>query len=267
MGREQNYKKKTFKNESHEKKIVNNKIIFFNMIYLMILFVVCFIGGILLGFLTTSYTSEINIIQNEDNVFQFLLKNEKIIIGGKLNIKFRVDNKTMLSYVFNSESVKYFYYPVGQNSNCLLYNGGLEEKSANQEPLKYKSEISTPLYNDEDIFPTKLTINVDYNILHSSSKVHTLPLHIGYEISQEYKNEVQPMYNDCKRFQKIYFSVKLDQLYMSNELRKIYNDKSYEFVFYCNCYMDDKVHAYFNAKPVYKNVILKNLRNNPKLLN
>ncbi|ETW49224.1 hypothetical protein PFMALIP_02727 [Plasmodium falciparum MaliPS096_E11] len=227
MGREQNYKKKTFKNESHEKKIVNKKIIFFNMIYLMVLFVVCFIGGILLGFLTTSYTSEINIIQNEDNVFQFLLKNEKIIIGGKLNIKFRVDNKTMLSYVFNSESVKYFYYPVGQNSNCLLYNGGLEEKSANQEPLKYKR----------------------------------------YEISQDYKNEVQPMYNDCKRFHKIYFSVKLDQLYMSNELRKIYNDKSYEFVFYCNCYMDDKVHAYFNAKPVYKNVILKNLRNNPKLLN
>ncbi|ETW18209.1 hypothetical protein PFFVO_02725 [Plasmodium falciparum Vietnam Oak-Knoll (FVO)] len=129
MGREQNYKKKTFKNESHEKKIVNKKIIFFNMIYLMVLFVVCFIGGILLGFLTTSYTSEINIIQNEDNVFQFLLKNEKIIIGGKLNIKFRVDNKTMLSYVFNSESVKYFYYPVGQNSNCLLYNGDIISKT------------------------------------------------------------------------------------------------------------------------------------------
>ncbi|KYN99424.1 hypothetical protein PGSY75_1004700, partial [Plasmodium gaboni] len=123
MGREQNYKKKSFKNESHQKKIVNNKIIFFNMIYLMILFVVCFIGGILLGFLTTSYTAEINIIQNDDNVFQFLSKNDKIIIGGKLNIQFRVDNKTMLSYVFNSESVKYFYYPVGQNSNCLLYNG------------------------------------------------------------------------------------------------------------------------------------------------
>ncbi|SPJ10462.1 conserved Plasmodium protein, unknown function [Plasmodium sp. DRC-Itaito] len=267
MGREQNYKKKAFKNESHEKKIVNNKIIFFNMIYLMILFVVCFIGGILLGFLTTSYTSEINIIHNEDNVFQFLLKNEKIIIGGKLNIKFRVDNKTMLSYVFNSESVKYFYYPVGHNINCLLYNGGLEEKTTNQEPLKYKSEISTPLYNDENIFPTKLTINVDYNIIHSSSEVYTLPLHIGYEISQHHKQEVQPMYNDCKRFHKIYFSVKLDQLYMSNELRKIYNDKSYEFVFYCNCYMDDKVHAYFNANPIYKDVILKNLRNNPKLLN
>ncbi|CRG99599.1 conserved Plasmodium protein, unknown function [Plasmodium relictum] len=265
MGSEMSYKKKIFANEFSKKRNVNKKVIFMNMIYLMILFIICFIGGILLGFLTTSYTPEINIIQNDKNVFHFLSKNDKIIIGGKLNIELNIRNNTILSYIFSSENVKFFYYPIGINYSCLLYNGGLQ-KSTDHIPLSYRSEINIPLNNDENVFPTKLSIKIKYTLLESPSIVYTIPLHLGYEIGDKYKQEIQPLYNDCKHFNRIYFSIRFDELRISNKLRNIYSDKNYELIFYCKCFIDNKVHAFFNSLPVNKSVILNELTNNPNLL-
>ncbi|CRG94105.1 conserved Plasmodium protein, unknown function [Plasmodium gallinaceum] len=265
MGSEVSFKKKIFGNEFSKKKKANKKIILVNMIYLMILFLICFLGGILLGFLTTSYTPAIHIIENDKNVFHFLSKDNKIIIGGKLDIKLNLRNNTILSYIFYSENVKYFYYPIGINYSCLLYNGGLQ-KSSNQIPLSYKSEIGIPLNNNEDIFATKLSIKIKYTLLELSSVIYTIPLHLGYEITDEYKQEIQPLYNDCKNFNRIYFSIRLDQLHTLNKIRKVYSDKKYELIFYCNCYIDNKVDSFFNSSPVNKKIILNNLINNPNLL-
>ncbi|SCP04031.1 conserved Plasmodium protein, unknown function [Plasmodium ovale] len=259
-------KKKKFGNNFSEKKRVNKKIIFFNMIYLMILFIICFIGGVLLGLLTTSYTPEINIFQNSENTFYFLLKENKVIVGGKLNIKLNISNNTMLSYIYHSQNVKYFYYPIGASHRCLLYNGGLEETSANQAPLTHKSEISEPLDNNEETFPTKLSVRVKYSLLKPSTETHIVPLHLGYELSKEYMEEIQPLYDDCKRYNKIYFSIRLEELYITSEFRKVRNGKNHELMFSCKCDVDAKLDAFFTSTPVNKSIIFENLKNDPTLL-
>ncbi|GAB65979.1 hypothetical protein PCYB_081400 [Plasmodium cynomolgi strain B] len=121
-------RKRSYQNELSGKNSVNKKIVFFHMVYLTLLFMACFVGGVLLGFWTTSYTPEISIIEDDANKFQFRYINDKIIIGAKLNIKLRVTNNTTLSYSLSAESLKYFYYPVGANHSCLLYNGGTDKE-------------------------------------------------------------------------------------------------------------------------------------------
>ncbi|EUD67523.1 hypothetical protein C922_02229 [Plasmodium inui San Antonio 1] len=259
-------RKKSYQNELSEKNSLNKKIVFFHMIYLTLLFMACFVGGVLLGFWTTSYTPEISIIEDHANTFQFRYINKKIIIGAKLNIKLSVTNNTTLSYRLSAESVKYFYYPLGANHACLLYNGGLGESSANQTPLSRKSEISVPPNNDERTFPTKLSIKVKYSVLTPSSVIHTVPLHLGYDVTNYDREEVQPLYNDCKRFNRLYLSVRLDDLYISNEFRKVHSEKKYELIFSCKCSIDANMDLFFNYTPRYKTVILGNLVNDPSLL-
>ncbi|GAW80470.1 hypothetical protein, conserved [Plasmodium gonderi] len=259
-------RKRAHGNELSEKNRPKRKILFFHMVYLTLLFVACFFGGVLLGFWTTSYTPEINIIQENTTTFEFLSKNNKIIIGGKFNIKLKIINSTILSYTLSAESVKYFYYPVGTSHTCLLYNAGLEENSANQSPLMHKSEISVPSNKDESDFPTKLTIGVKYTLIKASNVLHKVPLHLGYAITNEHKREIQPLYNDCKRFNKLYFSIRLEDLYISNAFRTVHNEKKYELIFSCKCSVDPNVDSFFNSAPVYNTVILKNLKNDPSLL-
>lgn len=67
-------------------------------------------------------------MENDDNIFKFILKDNKIIIGGKLNINLNIKNNTLLSYALHAKNVKYFYYPVGANPRCFLYNGGISKK-------------------------------------------------------------------------------------------------------------------------------------------
>ncbi|CAG9478682.1 conserved Plasmodium protein, unknown function [Plasmodium vivax] len=259
-------RKRAYQNELSEKNSLNKKIVFFHMVYLTLLFMACFVGGVLLGFWTTSYTPEISILEDDANTFQFRYINNRVIIGAKLNIKLSVTNNTTLTYSLSAESVKYFYYPVGANHGCLLYNGGLGESSANQTPLSRRSEISVPTNKDERTFPTKLSIKIKYSLLTPSSVIHTVPFHLGYELTNEQRAEVQPLYNDCKRFNRLYFSVRLDDLYISNEFRKVQNEKKYELIFSCKCSIDANVDAFFNSTPIYKAAILGNLANDPSLL-
>ncbi|SBT79114.1 conserved Plasmodium protein, unknown function, partial [Plasmodium malariae] len=142
----------------------------------------------------------------------------------------------------------------------------VEEISSNQAPLTHRSEINVPLNNSESSFSTKLSFKIRYTLLKRSDDIFSIPLHLGYEITNAYKAEIQPLYNDCIRFKKLYFSIQLDDLYISNEFRKVHNDKKYELIFSCRCFIDDKVHSFFNSVGINKNVILYNLKNDPSLV-
>ncbi|CXI72911.1 conserved Plasmodium protein, unknown function [Plasmodium berghei] len=267
MESENYYKKKSmFENGVSKKKRINKKSVFFNMTYLMISFIICFIGGIILGILTTSYTPEISIMENDDNIFKFILKDNKIIIGGKLNINLNIKNNTLLSYALHAKNVKYFYYPVGANPRCFLYNGGVEDASSNQLPLQHKSEIAIPLNQNENGITTEIFMKVKYRLLKPFTYIYKIPLHLGYIILDSHKKEIQSLYNDCKRFNILYFSVLFDELYISNKIKKINNDKRYELIFSCKCFVDANVDNFFNSSPVNKNIILENLNNDPNLV-
>ncbi|SBT34424.1 conserved Plasmodium protein, unknown function [Plasmodium ovale wallikeri] len=148
----------------------------------------------------------------------------------------------------------------------VLTSLGLEETSANQAPLTHKSEISEPLDNNEGTFPTKLSVRIKYSLLKPSTETHIVPLHLGYELSKEYMEEIQPLYDDCKRYNKLYFSIRLEELYITSDFRKVLNGKNHELMFSCKCDVDTKLDAFFTSTPVNKSIIFENLKNDPTLL-
>ncbi|VWU52122.1 conserved protein, unknown function [Hepatocystis sp. ex Piliocolobus tephrosceles] len=247
---EKSHKKKAKHGDGlHGKEKVNTKGSFFTFLHLLIIFLAFFIGGVLLGVITTVYTPDLNIIKNEENIFKFLLKDKKVVIGGNININMHIKNRTVLPYTFNSKNVQYFYYPIGADYSCLLYNGGVEEKSANQTPLSQKSQINVPSNHNQSTFPTQLVINIPYSLINPSMKIYSASLHLGYEITDTHKHEVQALYNDCKKY---------DKLYNSRMKR--------ELIFECKCFIDKNVEYFFNTYPVYKPIILQNLQNNPDII-
>lgn len=255
----------TVEKKKSSKKKKSKRFLLINTILLSILLVGCFIGGIILGLMTSSFTPEINIIHNEDNVFKFFLKDNKVIIGGKLNIYLHMNSKTILSYNIKAHNIRYFYYPIGKSYTCLLYNGGLAN-SKTWIPFTRRSELGVPLNNDEKLFKTKFEFQIYYAFREEAETLISVPLYIGYEIKESQKSEVQPLYNDCKNFQRIYFSIQLSKIIVTSNFRSVNNSKVFDLVFHCACSIDNNLDFFFNGAPQYKNTILSRLKNNPLLI-
>lgn len=259
--------RKAHLNSLSEKKRSNKKSIVFNIIALLILVILCFAAGIVLGLLTALYIPEIQISNNEENEFKFLSRNNKIVIGGKLQILLKIKNQAILSSNLYSENIQYFYYPIGKNYNCLLYNGGVLGKNETDSlALQYKSEIGTPANNTKDYIVTKLSVNLKYTLFEESDVEISLPFSLGYEVTEQLKEEIQPLYNDCKNFKKIFFSIRFNTIHISNAFKTTIHNKFFEYVFYSKCFIDEKVDAFFNAQPKNKKIILQGMINNPSLI-
>lgn len=254
-------------NSLSEKKRSNKKSIVLNIIALLILIILCFAAGIVLGLLTTLYIPEIQISNNEENKFKILSRNNKIVIGGKLKILLKIKNEAILSSNLNLENIQYFYYPVGKNYSCLLYNGGvLGNNETDTLALQYRSEIGTPVNNSEDFIVTKFSVHLKYTLYGEDDMQIFLPFSLGYEVTEQLKEEIQPLYNDCKNFKKIFFSIRFNTVQISNAFKTTTHNNFFEYVFYSKCVIDEKVDAFFNAQPKNKKIILQGMTNNPSLI-